>query len=681
MKPVYCSKGHENPAGNRFCQQCGEPLPVPAPPPAAAHPGVAVSVSPGTLLGERYRIVRQLGQGGFGRAYLADDINRFEERCVLKEFAPQVRGTYALQKGKELFEREAGVLYKLQHRQIPRFREMFRANINSEGRLFLVQDFVEGETYRSLSANRRQKNQPFSEEEALQLLQQILPVLEYIHSLGVIHRDISPDNLMLRTSDSLPVLIDFGGVKQVEVEVESEFSGAGSAQTPGTRVGKAGYAPDEQMQMGLVYPHSDLYALAVTALVLLTGKPPQELRDSHALTWKWRQYVSLSPAFSAVLDRMLAHRPGDRYQSAGAAIAALRNLASLHSGSPPAPTLPPVAPPAPAPQPPAGTTQTTQAVSPPAPHAPTAAPPPAPAPPPVRRRSSKWVNFLLMFLIIAGMGGVGLLVGKMWPPHGGNSHEEINGKFSPEERQRKEALRERRRALGVDYNFYVALVDDVYYAKYPDQRGRTLSDDPTDAGWRERWDSAAAESLQKLATLSAPARQKLGSYSKDDIDRQKVEINKLHLSSRSLNDLADAQFFRLFPEFKKDENLLDKPVGQVWQAIAAERVEAVKSGAALEVIKFGPGATGTSVRGTLSPGAGKAYIAELAKDQLLQVKLDAGGAALLSVYPPSGKRAPLLEDSKQVSWSGRLPESGYYEFVVVADASEPVVYEFSVEAK
>lgn len=286
-----------------------------------------------------------------------------------------------------------------------------------------------------------------------------------------------------------------------------------------------------------------------------------------------------------------------------------------------------------------------------------------------------------MFLIIAGMGGVGLLVGKMWPPHGGNSHEEINGKFSPEERQRKEALRERRRSLGVDFNFYVTLVDDVYYAKYPDQRGRTLSDDPADAGWRERWDSAAAESLQKLATLSAPARQKLGSYSKEDIARQKLEINRLHLSSRSLNDLTDAQFFRLFPEFKQEENLLDLPVGQVWQAIAAERVEAVKSGAALEVIKFAPGATGTSVRGRISPGDGKAYIAELAKDQLLQVKLDAGGAMRLSVYPPSGKKASLLEDSKQVSWSGRLPESGYYEFVVVAEDSEPVAFELSVQAK
>lgn len=286
-----------------------------------------------------------------------------------------------------------------------------------------------------------------------------------------------------------------------------------------------------------------------------------------------------------------------------------------------------------------------------------------------------------MFLIIAGMGGVGWVVGKMWPtlPY---IDEPINGfnKFSPEERQRKEALRERRLSLGVNYNFYNALVDDIYYAKYPDQQGRTLSPDPIDAGWRERWDSAAAESLQKLATLSPEARQKLGSYNQDDIARHKQEINKLHLSSRALNDLTDALFFSLFPEFNRGENLLDQPVGQVWQAIAAERVEEVKSGAALEVIKFGPGATGTSVTGTLEPGAGKAYIAQLATDQLLQVKLNAGGAMRLSVYPPRANRSPLLEDSKQVSWYGRLPESGNYEFVVVSDASEPVDYQLSVEA-
>lgn len=168
-------------------------------------------IYPGITLSNHYRIVRELGQGGFGRTYLAEDAHRFNEPCVLKEFAPQVQGSYALQKSEDLFEREAGVLYKLKHNQIPNFRELFRVNINDRGYLFLVQDYIPGQTYRFLLDARKRQGLHFIEAEINQLLIQLLPVLEYTHSLGVIHRDISPDNLILRSSDGMPVLIDFGG--------------------------------------------------------------------------------------------------------------------------------------------------------------------------------------------------------------------------------------------------------------------------------------------------------------------------------------------------------------------------------------------------------------------------------------------------------------------------------------
>ena len=219
------------------------------------------------VMGGRYRIVRELGHGGFGRTYLAEDLNRFNESCVLKEFAPQVQGTYALQKAEELFEREAGILYKLQHPQIPKFREMFRVKQGNKGRLFLVQDYVVGQTYHALLDTRKQQGLRFNEAEVTQLLLQILPVLEYIHSLGVIHRDISPDNLILRSTDGLPVLIDFGGVKQVAASVASQVMGSppvGGTPAHATRLGKVGFAPHEQMQGGIAYPHSDFYALGAT---------------------------------------------------------------------------------------------------------------------------------------------------------------------------------------------------------------------------------------------------------------------------------------------------------------------------------------------------------------------------------------------------------------------------------
>ncbi|HIK41852.1 serine/threonine-protein kinase, partial [Thermoleptolyngbya sp. M55_K2018_002] len=326
---LYCSQGHANTPGSRFCNWCGEAL--------------STAAGGQELLGDRYKIVRELGHGGFGRTYLAEDQNRFRESCVLKEFAPQVQSSYALQKAEELFQREAGVLYQLQHPQIPRFRELCRTQFNGKPSLFLVQDYVDGPTYRQLLDQRRLQGKTFSEAEVTQLMRDLLPVLHYIHSLGVVHRDIAPDNLILRTADQLPVLIDFGGVKQVAASVASQYTP--SAPTP-TRVGKVGYAPDEQMDHGQVYAHSDLYALAVTVLVLLTGKEPGELGDLSAGTW-W-QGIKLSPTLSRTLMKMLADSPRDRFQTAAEVLQALQPLPGANPSllTPPG-TLPPAAYPSP----------------------------------------------------------------------------------------------------------------------------------------------------------------------------------------------------------------------------------------------------------------------------------------------------------------------------------------------
>ncbi|BDM79433.1 hypothetical protein AM10699_23010 [Acaryochloris marina MBIC10699] len=283
---------------------------------------IHTSLPPGTRLRDRYVIQQQLGQGGFGRTYRAEDTGRFNEIIVLKELTPSVQGTYALKKAEELFQREAATLHRLEHPQIPRFWELFTA----QKRLFLVQDFAEGSTYQQLLEGRQQQGQTFSETEVTQLFRDLLPVLSYLHGQGVIHRDISPDNIIRRNKDGLPILIDMGGVKQVALDVATEVATQGSspgASTGGTRLGKIGYAPDEQMRLGLVAPHSDLYALAVTALVLMTGHPPQQLQDPQSLEWLWQKQLSLSPNLADILNKMLAPRPVDRYQSAAEIIQAL----------------------------------------------------------------------------------------------------------------------------------------------------------------------------------------------------------------------------------------------------------------------------------------------------------------------------------------------------------------------
>ena len=294
---LYCSKQHTNNGNNRFCTHCGEPLPL----------------AVGQVVDNRYQIIRQLGQGGFGRTYLAEDISKSHQTCVLKEFAPQVEEHQDLQKAKELFEREANVLKKLQHPQIPRFHASLQVKIGAKDFFFLVQDYVDGDNYYQLLEQRESQGKTFSEEEIITLLQQILPVLSYIHSQDVVHRDISPDNLIWRRSDNLPVLIDFGGVKQLPAS-----QGFWRTKLVGnnTLLGKKGYAPEEQLRQGKAFFSSDLYSLAVTILVLITGQEPQKLYDSYQGIWGWGKQIKVSPKLEAVLKKMLAYKPSDRYQRA-----------------------------------------------------------------------------------------------------------------------------------------------------------------------------------------------------------------------------------------------------------------------------------------------------------------------------------------------------------------------------
>ncbi|MEB3145694.1 MAG: serine/threonine-protein kinase [Cylindrospermopsis raciborskii 1523720] len=614
----------------------------------------------GKTLSDRYVIIRQVGQGGFGRTYLAEDMNRFREYCVLKEFSPVVQTPDAIQKAQELFEREATVLYKLEHPQIPRFRELLPINLEGKEYLFLVQDYVQGTTYSSLLNTQQQQGVKFSETAVRQLLEQILPVLQYIHSMGVIHRDISPDNLILRSSDQLPVLIDFGGVKQVAANLASQYYQSGQNTTSsGTLLGKVGFAPPEQMQTGLVYPHSDLYALAVTVLVLLTGKMPQEIIDTQTLQWQWRREVRLSPLLGQVLDRMLSYKPGDRYQTANQVLDALnfQRVSSPMSGS---------------------LTSQTMAIS--QPSIPMTSTP---------ETTGVWTTTNIMMVTMAIFTSAGLL---WWGFN--NRYQPTNtpsvtsptptttpsvdptANYSPEEKQRKQKLRDRLEELNINSRFFSSLVNQVFWEKNPSLTGRTLSSEPEDESLRKEWDKTAMEVVEKLAILSENSRRQLGTYTSSTRQKWQMVINSKNVSSNALYDLADAALLRIFPE-QKGKNFISKPLGQVWQGFANDRLNDIMENTAWEKIVLDPGNTSKMARGTLDPGGGKVFIAKLVKDQNMQVQLDANTEVLLSVYSPSGK-TKFLQDSKSRQLSQILPESGFYEFVVVSTASNPEDYEFSL---
>jgi serine/threonine protein kinase len=274
------------------------------------------------LLANRYEMQRVLGQGGFGRTYLTLDRHRFHEPCVVKEFLPQQQGEYETQKSRELFVREAKILHQIDHPQIPKFFACFE----EDKKLFLVQEYVKGQTYATLLQERRQAGRTFSEPEIIQWLQHLLPVLRYLHDQQIVHRDISLDNIMLQDESHLPMLIDFGIGRSVLVQGHQQGENGVVYPMPQSIVGKIGYSPYEQIWLGQSFPSSDLYALAVTAVVLLTGINPQTLTSQLSLREEWQLQTFVSKGLVTILNRMLQDIPDNRYQSAAAILADLEQL-------------------------------------------------------------------------------------------------------------------------------------------------------------------------------------------------------------------------------------------------------------------------------------------------------------------------------------------------------------------
>ena len=287
-----------NPDGAETCKNCGEPLTA--------------------VLRGRYRPAKPIGQGGFGRTYLALDEDRLNARCVVKQFSPQVQGTKAMDKAVQLFNQEAVRLYELgEHSQIPTLLAYFE----HDKRLYLVQQFIEGQ---NLFAELKYRG-GFSEQQIREVLAGLLPVLKFIHEHQVIHRDITPANIIRRKQDGKLVLIDFGVAKQLKATEGSQA---------GTRIGTEGYAPMEQIRSGRAYPASDLYSLGATCLHLLTQTRPDNLYDPLRGCWIWREYLakrggSVSNELGQILDKLLKDLVGERYQSADEVLIDLNAAASI----------------------------------------------------------------------------------------------------------------------------------------------------------------------------------------------------------------------------------------------------------------------------------------------------------------------------------------------------------------
>ena len=281
----------QNPDDAKFCLNCGQEI-VP-------------------LFRNHYKIIKLLGQGGFGRTYLAQDVDKLDQPCVVKQLTPHNQGTWANKKSIELFKQEAQQLQQLgEHPHIPSLYAYFE----QDGYLYLVQQFIQGQ---DLSKELHERG-VWQESQIKQLLLELLPVLQFIHEKGIVHRDIKPENIMRRHLSTKSgrsgdlVLIDFGVSKQLSNKVVTVKQG--------TLIGSQGYGAMEQMKGGKAYPASDLFSLGATCFHLLTNTHPYQLSVEEGYSWtrNWRNHLpnTISDDLGKVIDRLLHKNLSIRYQSA-----------------------------------------------------------------------------------------------------------------------------------------------------------------------------------------------------------------------------------------------------------------------------------------------------------------------------------------------------------------------------
>ncbi|MGK7929891.1 MAG: protein kinase [Microcystaceae cyanobacterium] len=266
-------------------------------------------------LNNRYKILKSLARGGFGETFLAIDTHLPSSRqCVIKQLKPAIESPVIPDWLKERFQREAAILESLgEHNpQIPQLYAYFSEN----NHFYLVQEWIDGLTLTQLVAQKG----TLSSQQTQEILVKLLPVLAYIHKERIIHRDIKPDNIIIRHSDQLPILIDFGIMKEaIATYVDPQGKTAYSVA-----LGTPGYMASEQAAGRPVYS-SDLYSLGLTGIFLLTGQSPQYLdNDDQTGEIIWQNQVkTLSPSLATVLDQVIRFHPRDRYSSAKQMLAAL----------------------------------------------------------------------------------------------------------------------------------------------------------------------------------------------------------------------------------------------------------------------------------------------------------------------------------------------------------------------
>jgi|GEM_PF-3482103 len=269
-----------------------------------------------STLANRYKIIKDLGAGGFSQVYLAKDLHRQDyRRCVIKKLQPQSNDPFTLRTSRRLFQTEVKVLEKLgSHDRIPQLYVSFE----EDRQFYLVEQYIAGQ-----GLSRELNWWHWTEAKVIVFLQDLLETLAFIHQKQVIHRDIKPENLVRRDRDQGIVLIDFGSVKKRQPSPQTAI------------VGTQGYMPPEQL-LGKPRFSSDVFAVGMIALRALTGIDPAKTAfptDPDTGEFLWHHKASVSSELAQVLDTMVCQDHRRRYASAQEALRAVNQLGEVPAPS------------------------------------------------------------------------------------------------------------------------------------------------------------------------------------------------------------------------------------------------------------------------------------------------------------------------------------------------------------
>ena len=304
-----CSKPQNLDTG-KFCTNCGSKL----------------------RLGERFRAIKAISQGGFGRTFLGvDESNLHKKKCVIKQVSLNYQKAQKNQEAKEKFRKICEQLQKIgEHPQIPTLLGYFEGDslTTTPNLPTVVQELISGPSLQE----KLIKTGPWQEGQVREFLNDLLPILQFIHGQGVIHRDLNPNNIIcpssLTSKTSNPQnlaesKVEITAVSQKENKIFLvDFSAAkvtnkAALNQKGTVIGSASYTAPEQL-MGQACYASDLYSLGVICIYLLTQIEPFDLFSRYEAKWVWQDYLlnPVSDKLGKIINKMLAEKLSERYESA-----------------------------------------------------------------------------------------------------------------------------------------------------------------------------------------------------------------------------------------------------------------------------------------------------------------------------------------------------------------------------